>query len=62
MRRALEDAAGRSSEDAPLAWLSLEATRGDYANSELRLRTWPGGDERLLARCHVHPRDADWLA
>ncbi len=61
-RHAIERAAGRATEDAPLAWLSLEESGGDYAHSALRLRTWPGGEERLLATCPVHPGRVEWLA
>jgi hypothetical protein len=60
-RHAIEDAGDRATEQAPLAWLSLEEAGGDYAHSELRLRTWPGGKERLLATCHVHPHEVEWV-
>jgi hypothetical protein len=61
-RRALLQAGERATRSAPLSWLSLEeGPGGDYAGSELRLRTWPGGDERLLATCHAHPGQVRWL-
>jgi hypothetical protein len=60
-RRTIEDAGDRAEEHAPLAWLALEEAGGDYAHSELRLTTWPGGEERLLATCHVHPHEVDWV-
>lgn len=41
----------RASADAPLAWLRLEGP-GELA--ELRLTTWPGGEERLLGRAGYH--------
>ncbi len=44
-------AGGRASAAAPLAWLRLEGA-GEMA--ELRLTTWPGGEERLLARAGFH--------
>lgn len=44
-------AAERASADAPLAWLRLE---GPGALAELRLTTWPGGEERLLGRAGYH--------
>jgi hypothetical protein len=47
----LEDAAGRASADAPLAWLRMEPA-GELA--EVRLTTWPGGEERLVARAGYH--------
>lgn len=60
--KALHGAGERATGGQPLAWLSLEEGGGDYARSELRLRTWPGGDERLLATCLAHPRQVRWLA
>ena len=45
-------AAGESAtEAAPLAWLRMEPA-GDLA--ELRLSTWPGGEERRLGACGYH--------
>jgi hypothetical protein len=44
--RHIEAAATRASADAPLAWLRMEHA-GERA--ELRLTTWPGGADRLLA-------------
>lgn len=44
-------AGARASEGAPLAHLRLEGA-GEMA--ELRLTTWPGGEERLLARAGFH--------
>jgi hypothetical protein len=44
-------AGARAPADAPLAWLRLEGP-GELA--ELRLTTWPGGEERLLARAGYH--------
>lgn len=41
----------RATAAAPLAWLRLEGI-GELA--ELRLTTWPGGEERLLARAGFH--------
>jgi hypothetical protein len=49
--------------DAPLAWLRYEMH--DPANPgapELRLRLWPGGDDRLLAVGHPHGASLRWLA
>jgi hypothetical protein len=28
---------------------------------EIRLRAWPGGEDRLLARAHHHGRWVEWL-
>jgi hypothetical protein len=41
----------RASASTPLAWLRMELA-GDLA--DVRLTTWPGGDERLLARADIH--------
>jgi hypothetical protein len=29
---------------------------------EVRLRLWPGGEDRLLARAHHHGAWVDWIA
>lgn len=52
------EAGARASEDAPLAWLRMEPG-GEQA--ELRLSTWPGGEERLLAACGFQGRPVHWL-
>jgi hypothetical protein len=56
---AISSAGERAGDRSPLAWLSMEFG-GEQA--ELRLRTWPGGEERLLASCSFHGRDVAWLA
>jgi len=48
----------RASADAPLAWLRLEGP-GELA--ELRLTTWPGGEERLLGRAGYHGNPVELL-
>ena len=53
------EAGARATEDAPLAWLRMEPG-GEQA--ELRLTTWPGGEERLLAACGFQGRPVHWLA
>ena len=40
------------------AWLRYEAEDDEWP---LRLTTWPGGEERLLARAHPHGYDVEWL-
>jgi hypothetical protein len=47
--------------DAPLAWLRFEPPQPDQ-RMELRCRLWPGGGDVLLARCHPHGAQIDWLA
>ena len=62
LTRVLADAGDRATATAPLVHISLEAAPGaDYAHSELRIRSWPGGDERLLGTCLVHPHTVQWL-
>jgi hypothetical protein len=46
--------------DAPLAWLRLEpSARGN--SLELRLTTWPGGNEEVLAKAGFHAGPVTWL-
>jgi hypothetical protein len=63
-RRRIHDlmsaAGARASAEAPLAWLRMEGPNYEYC--EVRLRTWPGGEDRLLARCHYHGAWVEWLA
>jgi hypothetical protein len=60
----MERAGARATAAAPLAWLRFELEPG--ADSEtppaLRLRLWPGGEDRLLARAHPHGKLVQWLA
>jgi hypothetical protein len=62
-RRRIEAAmarAGRAaSEDAPLAWLRLEADSLATLPAIL-LDLWPGGERRLLGRGDWHGRWAEW--
>jgi hypothetical protein len=60
VRATLERAGERASPEAPLAWLRLERDPA-FANAELRLTTWPGGAERLLARSGFHVGPVTWL-
>jgi hypothetical protein len=56
----LHERGGRASTDAPLAWLALERNPG-FDGAELRLTTWPGGEERLLAKASFHVGPVSWL-
>ncbi len=47
----MREAGGRATDDAPLAWLRMEPA-GKWA--DVRLSTWPGGEERHLARVGYH--------
>jgi hypothetical protein len=56
----LATAGERATADAPLAWLRLEPSAS--GNSlELRLTTWPGNDEALLAKAGFHAGRVTWL-
>jgi hypothetical protein len=48
---AIQGAGGRATAEAPLAWLRMEPA-GDHA--DVRLTTWPGGEERHIARSGYH--------
>ncbi len=58
---ALADAGDWATDNAPLAWLRLEPSP-DLTHTELRVTTWPGGEDRLLARCHYHLGPVRWVA
>jgi hypothetical protein len=47
-------------EDAPVAWLRYELEELK-ASPTLRLRVWPGGEDRLLAHADAHGREIRWL-
>ena len=52
-------AGDRAAADGPLAWLRFEGATLHAA--EVRLQSWPGGKDRLLARCDHHGRRVEWL-
>src|SRR5262249_13695655 len=54
----LTDAGRRASASAPLAWLRMEPG-GEQA--EVRLTSWPGGDEHLIATTGFHGHPVEWL-
>ncbi|MEO5839479.1 MAG: DUF2332 domain-containing protein [Acidimicrobiales bacterium] len=58
----LHAAGATATSDAPLAWLRLEPPAGTQSPVELRVTTWPGGDERLLAVAGFHRDPVRWLA
>lgn len=58
VRELLTDAGRRATARAPVAWLSMES---GGALAEIRLTTWPGGEERLLAESGYHGRPLRWL-
>jgi hypothetical protein len=56
----MSEAGSRASAGAPLAWLRMESANFDYC--EIRLRVWPGGEDRLLGRSHFHGAWVEWLS
>ena len=56
----MEEAAAKATEDAPLSWLRYELGP-DLVRCELRLTSWPDGEERLLATGDVHLAPVTWL-
>jgi hypothetical protein len=58
IERAMAKAAQAAGVDNPLAWLRFEP--GQDA-AEVRLRLWPGGEDRLLARAGFHGMPVHWL-
>lgn len=44
----------------PLAWVRMEKAP-DEAGHSLRVRAWPGGEDRLLARVHPHGAAVEWV-
>lgn len=59
--RRLEETGTGAAAEAPLAWLRFEAEPGRDAFA-LRLRIWPGGEDRLLALGHPHGSIVRWAA
>jgi hypothetical protein len=57
LRDSLGQAGARATDEAPLAWLRMEPG-GDRA--EIRLTTWPGGEERLLGTAGYHGHPVWW--
>ena len=59
-RSAIEDAGRRADASAPVAWLRLEPHPEPGAGAELRLTTWPGPGEEVLALCGYHGGPIRW--
>ncbi len=58
VRDVIEAAGAAATAAAPLAWLRMEPG-GELA--DVRLRTWPGGEDALVARAGYHGRPVRWL-
>jgi hypothetical protein len=57
---AIEDAGRRATRAAPVAHLWLEPEHVEHGGFVLRLRTWPGGEPRLLASAQGHGPPVVW--
>ena len=57
MRSAIEAAGARATADAPVCWLRMEPA-GEVA--DVRLRSWPGGAETVLATTGYHGPPVTW--
>ena len=60
IRDALLEAGSHATASAPLSWLRMEPVPEGGA-CELRLTSWPGGEERRLADVDFHGRWVEWL-
>ena len=58
MRAALSAAGQEATPDRPLCWLRMEPATSDHA--DLRVTSWPGGQEEHLANVGYHGADVDW--
>jgi hypothetical protein len=56
----MEESGARANDDAPLAWLRMEGANFDCC--EIKLRTWPRGEDQLLGTCHYHGAWVEWRA
>ncbi len=46
--------------ESPFSWMRMEQTENNKV--ELRVRTWPGGQDNLLANVQAHGAAVDWVA
>jgi hypothetical protein len=59
IRASLEDAGGRATGAAPLAWLRFEPL-DSVSRPELRMTLWPGARDVRLAVAHPHGSSVQW--
>jgi hypothetical protein len=57
----LTKAGSKAIVEAPLAWLRFEPRERSAPEADVRLTTWPGGEERLLATAGYHGQYVRWL-
>ena len=55
---AIKEAGERATAEAPVCWLRMEPA-GEVA--DVRLRTWPGGADEVLATTGYHGPPVTWL-
>jgi len=55
----IENAGNRASENAPVAWLTMEPNRA--SSFEIRLRIYPGFEEQVIATSLPHAPAVHWL-
>jgi hypothetical protein len=61
MSRTLEGAGAAASRDRPVAYLRMEPNEEDSTMVEVKLKTWPDGEDELLARTGYHGTSVRWL-
>lgn len=54
-----QEVGARATAAGPFSWLRMEQTNGAF---ELRVTTWPTGDDHLLAICQAHGAAIEWKA
>lgn len=60
VRETIDGAARRATKEAPLAWVRLEPHPEPWRGAELRVTTWPGGRDDVLALCSYHGERFLW--
>lgn len=60
VRAAMTAAGDRATVNAPMLWMRMEPAGPEHA--DLRLTTWPGGADEILAHVGYHGADIRWLA
>jgi hypothetical protein len=59
IRASLDEAGGRATSAAPLAWLRFEPL-DSLSQPELRMTLWPGAHDVRLAVAHPHGSSVQW--
>ena len=62
LAKVIADHGARATAQAPFAWLRMEAHDEDRSLMDVRLTSWPGGQERVLADVHPHAAWVEWRA